>query len=82
MYYIGMSPTIFQVWNLRIVIYPKDHEPAHVHVVGPDAEAKFDIKTLECMENHGFSEKSLRRIKEYLKDRKMNLLEVWDDYQK
>lgn len=82
MHYIGMSPTIFQVWNLRIVIYPKDHEPAHVHVIGPQGEAKFDIETMECMENHGFSEKSLRRIKEYLKERKTNLLEAWDDYQK
>jgi hypothetical protein len=82
MYFISMSPTIFQAWNLRVVIYPKDHEPAHVHVIGPDAEAKFELKNLDCIENYGFSEKSLRRIKEYLKERRVNLLEAWDDYQK
>ncbi len=82
MHYIGMSPTIFQVWNLRIVIYPKDHEPAHVHVMGPDGEAKFDIRTMECIENHGFSEKSLRRTREYLIARKSSLLEAWHEYQK
>ena len=51
-------------------------------MIDPDAEAKFEIKTMECVENHGFSEKSLKRIKEYLKERKSNLLEAWDEYQK
>jgi hypothetical protein len=82
MHYIGMSPTIFQIWNIRVVIYPKDHEPAHVHVIGPEAEAKFNIRTTECIENRGFSEKSLKRIKEYLMERKVTLLEAWDEYQK
>ncbi len=77
-----MAPTIFQTSNIRIVIYPKDHEPAHVHVIGPDAEAKFEIKSMECIENFGFSEKSLRRIKEYLKERRSILLEAWNEYQK
>ena len=77
MYIIRMSPTVFRVWNLRIVVYPKDHKPAHVHVIGPEAEAKFDILTLECTESRGFSEKSLRKIKSYLESRKKRLMEVW-----
>lgn len=81
MYIIRMAPTIFKIWNFRIVIYPKDHKPAHVHVIGPGAEAKFDIKTLECLDNYGFSEKTLKRIKAYLKERQHSLLEAWDEYQ-
>jgi len=77
-----MAPTIFLVWNLKIVIYPKDHKPAHVHVVGPEAEAKFNIDTLECIENYGFDEKSIRRIRTYLESRKDRLKEAWDEYQK
>jgi hypothetical protein len=75
-----VAPTLFRIWNLRVVIYPKDHSPPHVHVIAPDAEAKFDIKTLECLESYGFTEKTLKRIREYLKERKETLLEVWDEY--
>ena len=63
------------------MVYPKDHAPAHVHVVGPGAEAKFDIKTLECIESHGFSQKTLKQIKGYLEERKANLMEAWNEYQ-
>ena len=66
---------------MRVIVYPKDHKPAHVHVIGPEAEAKFNIETLECIENSGFSEKSLRRIKEYLKERQETLRRAWYEYQ-
>lgn len=32
--------TVFRGRRLRIVIYTNDHWPPHVHVVGPDREAK------------------------------------------
>lgn len=31
----------FGAW--RIMIYVKDHGPAHVHVVGPDGRAKIEL---------------------------------------
>jgi len=36
-------PTVFRQGRLRIVIYPADHRPAHVHVIGPDGEAVFQL---------------------------------------
>ena len=33
-------PTIYTIRNLRIVIYPNDHLPPHVHVIGPDGEVR------------------------------------------
>lgn len=45
------------------MIYPKDHAPAHVHVVGPDAEAKFDIETMECLKALGFRKKRSSKLK-------------------
>ncbi len=30
--------------NLRLVIYPKDHNPPHVHVVGDDFEFRVSIQ--------------------------------------
>jgi hypothetical protein len=76
-----VAPTVFKTRNLRVVIFPKDHRPAHVHVYGPDGEAKFDIHTLECLSNKGFSERLIKRIQAYLSERQPRLLEVWDEYQ-
>lgn len=36
-------PTLFLVGRYRVVIYFNDHEPAHVHAVGPDGYAKFAL---------------------------------------
>ena len=77
-----MAPTVFRTRNLRIVIYPKDHEPPHVHAIGPDAEAKFEIETLNCFFSRGFTTKDLKRIQSYLDSQKEYLMEVWNDNQK
>ena len=36
-------PTISTIHGNRVVIYPADHRPAHVHVVGPGFEAAFNL---------------------------------------
>lgn len=73
-----MSPTLLRFWNLRVVIHTKDHKPAHIHVIGPDSEAKFTLVTWEVTESHGFSEKALNRIREFLKPRENEFLEAWN----
>jgi hypothetical protein len=35
--------TVFRVRRFRIVIYSNDHWPPHVHVIGPDSEAKIAL---------------------------------------
>ena len=35
-------PTILHILGLRVVIYPNDHRPAHVHVIGSGNEAVFN----------------------------------------
>lgn len=79
--YNKMAPTIFRAKNARIVIYPRDHWPPHVHVIAPGAEAKFRIYDLECLSSRGFDEQTLREIREYLEDKKDILMEEWDDWQ-
>ena len=36
-------PTVLRIGGLRVVIWPNDHRPAHVHVIGPDGEAVFNL---------------------------------------
>lgn len=74
--------TVIYIGNVRIVIYPKDHKPPHIHAIGPDAEAKFEIETLDCFFSRGFSTKDLKRIQSYLDSKKDYLMEIWNDNQK
>lgn len=75
-----MSPTMLRTRNLRVVIYPNDHDPPHVHVIAPDAEAKFELSDLECIYSRGFSKKALKQIHEFLAENKELLEETWYDY--
>lgn len=34
-------PTVLRLDGLRVVVYPNDHRPAHVHVTGAGGEAVF-----------------------------------------
>lgn len=53
--------------GLRMVIYPNDHRPAHVHVMGDGCEALFNLRCPEgppeLRENYGFNAGRLRRIR-------------------
>lgn len=64
------------------MIYPKDHLPPHVHVIGPDCEAKFLLENLSCTFSRGFSFKALREISVFLSNHKAKLVESWNEQQK
>jgi len=36
-------PTVLRIGGLRVVIWPNDHRPAHIHVKGADGEAVFNL---------------------------------------
>ncbi|NKI69457.1 DUF4160 domain-containing protein [Collimonas pratensis] len=59
-------PTILAIFGLRVVVYPNDHRPAHVHVVGNRCEAVFNLHCPhgppELRENFGFSQKEVAKI--------------------
>ncbi len=74
-------PTVIYIGSVKIRIYPKDHQPPHVHAVGPGCEAKFEIESLRCTFSRGFSESDLRRIQDHLVFHQNYLREVWNEYQ-
>lgn len=82
MFKIDNSSYGYRTSNLRIVIYPKDHAPPHVHVIGPGCEAKLEIQTLDVRSSFGFSDKDLSKIQDYLSSRKTELMEKWNELQK
>ncbi|WP_425458333.1 DUF4160 domain-containing protein [Collimonas rhizosphaerae] len=52
-------PTVLAILGLRVTIYPNDHRPAHVHVIGCGCEAVFNLHCpdgpAELRENYAFS---------------------------
>ena len=76
-----MSPTVFRTQNLRFVIYPKDHPPPHVHVIGPNLEAKFEIETQKLISAQGFTFQDLRGIQSLIKQNQDYFLEEWYEWQ-
>jgi hypothetical protein len=51
-------PTVFRFDGLRAMIYPNDHRPAYIHVMGGGREAIFNLRCPkgppDLRENYGF----------------------------
>ena len=63
-----------------VIIYPKDHRPAHVHVLRGGNEVLININDWSVIDNYGFHSRELRRILNLLKQHELLLRETWDRY--
>lgn len=74
-------PTVLRFDGLRVVIYPADHRPAHVHVIGAGGEAVFVLNCPDgppdLRESHGFGRSETGRIKGALAGRITALCGEW-----
>ena len=74
-------PTVLRFNGLRVVIYPADHRPAHVHVIGPNGEAVFFLNCPhgppELRESYGFGGPELSRLESMLAGTMAVLCEAW-----
>jgi Domain of unknown function (DUF4160) len=66
-------PAVLRYGGLRVVVYPNDHRPAHVRVVGNGCEALFNLKCpdgpVEVRENYRFSRREISKIEDELTER-------------
>jgi hypothetical protein len=64
------APTVLRIGGLRVVIWPNDHRPAHIHVKGAGGEAVFNLNCPggppALRESYGFRLADLDRIEEVL----------------
>ena len=69
----ALTRSTLRAGAFRIVVYPNDHRPAHVHVIGQGHEAVFELNCpngpVELRENYGFVRRDLLRIAELLEKR-------------
>jgi hypothetical protein len=76
-------PTVLRFDGLRVVIYPNDHRPAHVHVIGRGCEAVFNLNSpagpVELRENYGFAKRELSHVKTMLTKHLPELHRAWEE---
>lgn len=74
-------PTILRIGGLRVVVYPNDHRPAHVHVIGADCEAVFNLNCpdgpLELRQSFGFSLREVNDLAQRLQSELALLCPTW-----
>ena len=75
-------PTVLPVFKgWRVVIYPNDHLPPHVHVIGAQEHARFelhcDLEQVRLLSNIRFSLSELRLIESYLLNHLAHLCSEW-----
>lgn len=77
-------PTVGKIGAWRIVIYPNDHRPAHVHVID-SVNRKEAVFKLHCpdgppelRENYAFTRAELNRIAEALQHERLGFCQEWE----
>lgn len=74
-------PTLLRVGAWRFVVYPGDHLPAHVHVVGPGWVVVVNLHGPEVREVVGpCAERDARRVLDLVGEHGAALLEGWRRY--
>ena len=64
----------------RVAIYPNDHPPAHVHVVGPGWVVVVNLLNLTLREAIGCGERDARQVLRRVGEYRSALMEDWRRY--
>ncbi len=77
-------PTLFRLGSYRVMVFFNDHHPPHVHVMGPDGHAKFELgatpNDVALVESDGIRTATLRQIAAAIIDRRQECLENWEKH--
>ena len=69
---------------MRVAVYPNDHPPAHVHVIGRGCEAVFRLNCpagpVVLRENHGFARQEIAEIRKTLDESLPALCREWERF--
>ena len=79
-------PTIIRQGGFRIVIYPNDHVPAHVHVLKGDGGVRIDLGSIEPLLSPSLmsvtgkiSDKDVAKALWLVREHQIELLEKWSE---
>ena len=73
--------TVLRIGALRVVMHSRDHWPPHVHVIGPDGEARIALGRLVpqpyVMSCHGLSDKQVATAMAEITHNREQLKQMW-----
>jgi len=73
-----VSPTVFRHKKYRFFFFSREEARMHIHVTGPDGEAKFWIEpiiSLDCY--YGLSEKQLNELQQVVEENQNEIKKQW-----
>lgn len=69
--------TVMRFGKSRVVIYPNDHEPAHVHVIGPGWRVVINLLGPEIRETINCADHEARSVLREIADHTDELMKEW-----
>jgi hypothetical protein len=73
-------PTIKDFGSFRISMYFEDHNPPHVHVIGPGFYALVAIADARILRG-AIPARHRKRAQKWMAENQQALFELWDQYQ-
>jgi hypothetical protein len=70
-------PTVLRVGGVRVVVYPNDHPPAHVHVLGPGWVAVINLVGPKVRELINCNESEARWALRLVVGHRSQLMDAW-----
>jgi Domain of unknown function (DUF4160) len=72
------SPTIFRDGSFRFYFFSREESRMHVHVQGPDGEAKFWLeRVIALAQNCGLSEQQIRSVQTLVEGHADEIRSAW-----
>ena len=76
-----MSPTIFRERGYRFFFFSREEPRMHVHVIGPNGEAKFWIDPrIELAQNQGMRPAELRVVRGLIEEHADEIRRDWQKH--
>ena len=77
-------PTVLRIGALRFVIWPNDHDAAHVHVFSAEAETKIELGEPNghprLIENRRMNRSDLSKALKSVSQHRLLLVEKWSKF--
>jgi hypothetical protein len=76
LHYMGSMGTLLRIGKFRVAMHVKDHNPAHVHVSGPDFELLVFLDDLD-IEGPAAEARAAAEAIAWIEANRASLLERW-----
>lgn len=73
-----MSPTVFRDGSLRFYFFSREESRMHIHVRGPEGEAKFWMEPkIELAQNYGLTIRQVKAALKAIQEHRDEIREAW-----